>query len=142
MNTTLKWKLLVGFLLAFLAGGAAGVFLAASHARHLRADFAHARPWLAERLRSRIQTELNLTPQQIEKTAPIFDRAASELEKIRTETADRVHQVLSETNRALEPELTDAQRAKLETLKKQPRPGRKLRDATRDRAQRPPNQTP
>ena len=59
--------------------------------------------WFAERMRSRVQTELDLTPAQIEKTAPIFDHAASELEKIRAETGERVHQIMAESNRALAP---------------------------------------
>ncbi len=138
MNTTLKWKLVAGFVLAFLAGGATGGFLAASHLRHLRADFAQHRHSLAERMRSRMQTELNLTPEQIEKTAPIFDQAAGELEKIRAETGERVQQVMAEANRALAPELTDAQRARLGALEKQPHPTRGPRNATRNRGQRPP----
>ena len=138
MNTALMWKLVVGFLLVFLAGAATGSFLAARHVRHLRADFAHSHHWLAERMRNRIQTELDLTPEQIAKTAPIFDRAASELEKIRSETGTRVQQIIADANRALTPELTDAQRAKLEAMEKRPRPDRKLRDAPRHRPQRPP----
>src|ERR1051325_11179239 len=127
MNTALMWKLVVGFLLVFLAGAATGSFLAARHVRHLRADFAHSHHWLAERMRNRIQTELDLTPEQIAKTAPIFDRAASELEKIRSETGTRVQQIIA-----------DAKRAKLEAMEKRPRPDRKLRDAPRHRPQRPP----
>ena len=138
MNLSLKWKLGLGFLLAFVAGGATGAFLAANHARHLRADFAHSHGWLTERMRTRMQEELNLTPEQIEKTAPIFDHAASELEKIRAETSERVHQIIAETNRALAPELTDAQRTRLEALEKRPRPQRGLRNAARRRAPGPP----
>jgi Spy/CpxP family protein refolding chaperone len=89
MSSSLKWKLGLGLLLAFIAGGATGAFLAASHARHFRADFAHPHHWLTERMRSRMQEELDLTPQQVEKTAPIFDHTASELEKIRSETSTR-----------------------------------------------------
>jgi len=138
MNTALKWKLTVAFLLAFLAGGATGGFLAARQARHLRAHFAHPHPWLVERMRSRMQAELDLTPEQIEKTAPILDRAASELEKVRAETGARVRQIMAEANRALGPELTDAQRAKLDVLGKRPRPGRKSRNAPQSRAPQPP----
>jgi Spy/CpxP family protein refolding chaperone len=138
MNTALKWKLTVGFLLAFLAGGATGGFLAASQARHLRTHFAHPHPWLVERMRSRMQAELDLTPEQIEKTAPILDRAASELEKVRAETGARVRQIMAEANRALGPELTDAQRAKLDVLGKRPRPGRKSRNTPQSRAPQPP----
>lgn len=138
MNTALKWKLVLGFLLVFLAGAATGGFLAVRQVRHLRADFAHSHHWLAERMRSRMQAELDLTPAQIAKTALIFDRAASELEKIRAETGERVQQIIAEANRALAPELTDAQRAKLEAMEKRPRPDRKSRNAPRHRGQRPP----
>jgi hypothetical protein len=141
MNNVLKWKLTVGFLLAFLAGGATGGFLAASQARHLRAHHAHPHPWLVERMRGRIQAELDLTPDQVEKTEPIFDRAASELEKVRADTGARVRQIMAEANRALGPELTDAQRAKLDTLGKRPRSGRKSRNAPHSRAPHPPGES-
>jgi hypothetical protein len=138
MNTTLKWKLIAGFVLAFVAGCATGGFLAASHLRHLQADFAQRPHSLALRMRSRVQAELKLTPVQIEKTAPIFDQAASELEKIRAETGERVHQVMAEANRALAPELTETQRARLDALKTQLHPTRGLRSPTQRRAQQPP----
>jgi hypothetical protein len=139
MNTALKWKLVAGFVLAFLAGGATGGFLVASQARHRRTDFAQHRHSLAERMRGRLQTQLNLTPEQIEKTAPIFDRAVNELEKIRAETGARVRDVMAETNRALAPELTDAQRATLEALTTHPRPNRGPRNPPRHRESPPPN---
>jgi Spy/CpxP family protein refolding chaperone len=142
MNTALKWKLVVGFLLVFLAGAAAGGFLAVRQMRHPRADFAHSHHWLTEHMRSRMQTELNLTPEQIVTTAPIFDRAASELEKVHAETGERVRQIIAEANRALAPELTDAQRVRLEALEKRPRPDRKLRNAPRHRGPCPPGQQP
>ena len=138
MNTTLKWKLVAGFVLVFLAGGATGGFFVASQLRHLRTDFARHPHSLAERMRSRAQAELNLTAEQIEKTTPIFDRAAGELEKIRAETGQRVQQVMAEANSALAPELTDAQRAQLEALKKQPRSNRGIRNATRRHTPPPP----
>ena len=34
MNRVLKWKLLGGFALVFIAGGMAGAFVGAAHARH------------------------------------------------------------------------------------------------------------
>jgi Spy/CpxP family protein refolding chaperone len=138
MNSALKWRLVVGFLLVFLAGAATGGFLAAQHVRHLRADFAHPHHWLAERMRSRMEMELDLTPEQIDKTAPIFDHAASELEKIHAETGARVRQIIADANRALAPELTDAQRARLEAMEKRPHPDRKLRDSPRHRGSHPP----
>ena len=139
MNSALKWKLALGLLLAFFAGGATGGFFVAGHAHHRRMDFSPGHHRLADRMRSRMQTELDLTPEQVAKTAPIFDRTASELEKVRTETGARVRQIMAEANRALAPELTDAQRAKLEALKQETRAGRKSRDVRRNRAPKPPD---
>ena len=34
MSTALKWKLIAGFVLVFIAGGATGVFMSATVARH------------------------------------------------------------------------------------------------------------
>ena len=69
-------------------------------------------------MRNRMQEELDLTPAADRENRPIFDQAASELEKIRSETSTQVQQVIAETDRALAPELTDEQRAKLEQLEK------------------------
>ena len=124
MNTNLKWKLVVGLLLAFLAGAATGGFLAARQAHHRKADFDQRRHSLAERMRDRMRTRLQLTPEQVEKTGPIFDQAAVELEKIRRETGQQVKETMAATNRALTPILTDEQRAKMADLEKTPRENR------------------
>ncbi len=137
MNATLKWKLVAGFVLAFLAGAAAGGFFAARESRHLRSDFSPHRPSLAERMRSRMETKLDLTPVQIEKAAPIFDRTATELEKIRTETGRRVREVMAEANQALRSELTEEQQAKLDAMEKQVRSGHEFRKSKRRRAASP-----
>ncbi|HEY3662325.1 MAG TPA: hypothetical protein VGL24_04155 [Chthoniobacterales bacterium] len=113
MTASLKGKLIAGFVLAFLAGGAAGGFFTFHHARQWRSDYGHHPHLLTERLRDHIKDQLDLTPQQLAKVEPILDRASKQLQEIRTDTGARVHQVMVETNRALQPELTDAQRARL-----------------------------
>ena len=67
-------------------------------------------------MRSRMQAQLDLTPEQIAKTAPIFDKAARELEKIRAETGQRVQQILAEADRELAPMVTAEQRARLQKI--------------------------
>ena len=62
MSTALKWKLLVGFVLVFLAGGMTGGFFGASQARHLFFAQHHHRGVLAEHMRQRLRAELELTP--------------------------------------------------------------------------------
>ena len=114
MNASLKRKLIAGFILAFLAGGAAGAFLTLHQSQRWR----HHPHSLSERMRDRIKSELDLTPEQFAKVRPILDRAANQLEKIRIESGRNVRQVLAETNRALEPELTDTQRTRLENMQK------------------------
>lgn len=118
MNASLKGKLIAGFILAFLAGAAAGAFLSVHHARHWRADWGRHPHSLTEHMRNRIRAQLDLTPQQLAKIEPILDHATNELQQIRAETGSKVQQVMAETNRALEPELTDAQRARLEKIQK------------------------
>ncbi len=118
MTTSFKGKLIAGFVLAFLAGGAAGGFFTFHHARQWRSDYGHHPHLLTERLRDRIRGQLDLTPQQIAKIEPILARASKQLQEIRAETGTKVRQVMAETNRALQPELTDAQRAKLQKIQR------------------------
>jgi len=137
MTATLKWKLVVGFILAFLAGCATGAFFAASHSHHLH--LALHRYSFADRMRHRIQAQLDLTPEQSAKIGPIFDQAASELQKIRTETGARVKQVIAETERALAPQLTPEQRKKLEQIEQESQAQRGgLRSTERRRGHREP----
>ena len=115
MSTSLKWRLILGFSLVFIAGITLGGFIGAARSSHGGPNGSRNQ-LLAERLRNRMQVRLKLTPEQIEKTAPIFDKAASELEQVRTDTARRVHDVMSEADHDLTPALTAEQRAKLEAL--------------------------
>ncbi len=115
MSTSLKWRLVLGFSLVFVAGIAMGSFIGAARSRH-GGSTGPRNQLLVERLRNRMQMRLDLTPEQIKKTAPIFDKAARELEQVRTDTARRVHAVMAEANHDLAPALTAEQRAKLEAL--------------------------
>jgi Spy/CpxP family protein refolding chaperone len=125
MSASLKWKLIAGFVVVFFAGLAAGAFLGAVQSRHHRMNFNRIHP-LAERVRNRMQQRLELTPEQIKQTAPIFDKTARELEAIRAETGRRVHETLAASDRELAPVLTPAQRAKLAAMQAR-------RDADRDK---------
>lgn len=118
MNASLKGKLIAGFVLAFLAGGAAGIFFGFHQSRHGRADFGRHPNLLAEKMRHRLERQLDLTPAQMQKIAPILDRASKELQEIRAETGAKVRDVMAQTNRAIAPELTEAQKAQLAKLQK------------------------
>lgn len=126
MSPALRWKLIAGFFLVFIAGGTTGAFFGASHMRNA---FFHLprHGSLAEHMRNRLQRELDLTPEQMAKISPIIDKTAAQLEQIRQETGQRVRGIISEAHREMATNLTDAQRAKLEQLKTRFRHGHEHR---------------
>jgi Spy/CpxP family protein refolding chaperone len=115
MNRALKWKLIVGFVLVFVAGGMTGAFLGASHARHLFFAKPH-RGMMSQRMRDHYRAQLNLTPEQVAKISPIIDKTAVQLEQIRHETGERVHELFMEAHREMAAHLSDEQRTKLQAM--------------------------
>jgi Spy/CpxP family protein refolding chaperone len=120
MNRALQWKLIAGFILVFVAGGVTGAFLGGLYARHH--FFAFHRPELiGGRMKERLRTELNLTPEQVAKISPIIDKTAAQLRDIRRETAGRVHETIAEAHRQMAANLTDEQRQKLRQIEERHR---------------------
>jgi Spy/CpxP family protein refolding chaperone len=136
MNASLKGKLVAGFILAFLAGGATGAFFTFHQVLNWRADWARHSHSVAERMRDRIKSQLDLTPDQVIKIEPILDHTLNELQRIRVETGARVRQVMGETKQAMKPILTEAQRAKLEKIEAGARAKGGPRSPARRRPQR------
>ena len=120
MNQALKWKLIVGFILVFVAGGISGAFLGGLYARHLFFGFHHPEQ-IGARMKERLRTELNLTPEQLAKISPIIDKTAVQLREIRRETAGRVHVTIAEAHRQMAANLTDEQRQKLQLIEERHR---------------------
>jgi Spy/CpxP family protein refolding chaperone len=116
MNRALKWKLAAGFVLVFIAGGAAGVFLGASRTVHFFAEGPHRPGFLAERMRARLRWQLHLTDDQMNKISPIIEKTATQLEQIRAESSRRVHETFAESHREMAAELTPEQRTKLQEM--------------------------
>jgi Spy/CpxP family protein refolding chaperone len=114
MSTALKWKLIAGFVLVFIAGGMTGAFVAATQARHFL--FSPHQGMMRERMRAHLRSELKLTPDQEAKINPIIDKASAELEQIRRETGRRVHATFDEAHREMAAHLTDEQREKLKQI--------------------------
>ncbi len=120
MNRALQWKLIAGFVLVFVAGVISGAFLGGMYAQHH--FFAFHRPELiGGRMKERLRTELNLTPEQVAKISPIIDKAATQLRDIRRETARRVHETIAEAHRQMAVNLTDEQRQKLQQIEERHR---------------------
>ena len=115
MNQALKWKLIAGFILVFVAGGISGAFLGGLYARHLFFGFHHPEE-IGARMKERLRTELNLTPEQVTKISPIIDKTAAQLRDIRRETGRHVHETIAEAHRQMAANLTDEQRKKLQQI--------------------------
>src|SRR6266480_1671832 len=120
MNGALKWKLVAGFVLVFVAGGIAGAALGGFYARHLFIEFHHPGR-VGDRMKERLRTELKLTPEQVAKISPIIDKTAAQLRDIRRNTARRVHETMAEAHRQMAVNLTDEQRQKLQQIQERHR---------------------
>jgi Spy/CpxP family protein refolding chaperone len=119
MNKSLRWKLIVAFVLIFLAGVACG-FFGALHMH--QAFFARmASDSMAQHMKERMRAELKLTPDQMQKISPIIDRGASQLKTARDQTMQSVHEIFSEMHREMQPLLTPEQRSKLKDMEERHR---------------------
>jgi Spy/CpxP family protein refolding chaperone len=140
MNGALKWKLVAGFVLVFVAGGIAGVALGGLYARHLFFEI-HRPGSVGDRMKERLRTELRLTPEQVAKVSPIVDKTAAQLQEIRRDTGRRVHEIMAEAHKEIAANLTDEQRQKLQQIEERHRQWRH-RHGPREFAPESPPATP
>ena len=120
MNGALKWKLVAGFALVFVAGAIAGAALGGLYARHLFFEI-HRPGSVGDRMKERLRTELRLTPEQVAKVWPIVDKTAAQLQEIRRDTGRRVHEIMAEAHKEIAANLTDEQRQKLQQIEERHR---------------------
>jgi gas vesicle protein len=114
MNSALKWKLIAGFVLVFLAGGATGVFVSAATAHHFIG--AHRHGFAAQAMKNRLQWQLRLTEEQMAKISPIIEKTGTKLEEIRGDTGRHVRETIAEAHREIAPLLTPEQQQRLKDM--------------------------
>jgi gas vesicle protein len=120
MSSALKWKLIAGFVLVFVAGGATGVFVSATTAHHF--FFGQQRHgFAAQAMRNRLQWQLRLTDEQMKKISPIIDQTGTKLEEIRGDTGRRVRETIAEAHREIAPNLTPEQQQRLKQMEERHR---------------------
>ena len=139
MNRALQWKLIAGFLLVFVAGGITGAFVGGSYIRYHFFELHHPER-IGGRMKERLRSELNLTPEQLTKISPIIDKTSAQLRDIRRDTGQRVRGILADAHRQMATELTDEQRQKLKQIEERHRHWR--HHHFRERAAEPPSATP
>ena len=120
MNGALKWKLVAGFVLVFVAGGIAGAALGGWYTHHLFFEIHHPGR-VGDRMKERLRTELRLTPEQVTKVSPIVDKTAAQLQEIRRDTGWRVHEIMTEAHKEIAVNLTDEQRQRLQQIEERHR---------------------
>ena len=120
MNSTLKWKLIVGFLLVFIAGGATGVFVMMTVGHHFM--FAeHRHGMVAQTMKNRLRWHLRLTDEQMAKISPIIDKTGAQLEDLRGDTGKRVRDLIAESHREIAQYLTPEQQQRLKQMEERRR---------------------
>lgn len=119
MNSALKWKLIAGFLLVFIAGGATGVFvtMAIGH----RFMFGPHHGFAAQAMKNRLKWQLRLTDEQMAKISPIIEKTGAQLEEIRGDTGRRVRDVIAESHREIAQYLTLEQQERLKQMEERRR---------------------
>src|SRR5260370_24275637 len=133
MNSALKWKLIAGFLLVFIAGGATGELVTTAIAPRFMFA-AHPHGFVAQAMRNRFRWQLRLTDEQMTKISPIIDQTGTKLEEIRGDTGRRVRETIAEAHREIRPLLTPEQQQRLQQMEERRRHwmhrGQWRRDAT------------
>jgi Spy/CpxP family protein refolding chaperone len=114
MNSALKWKLIAGFLLVFIAGGATGVFMTMAIGH--RFMFGPHHGVAAQMMKNRLRWQLHLTDEQMTKISPIIEKTGTKLEEIRGDTGRRVRDVIAESHREIAQYLTPEQQERLKQM--------------------------
>src|SRR5215472_1812462 len=138
MNRALRWKLIAGFLLVFVAGGITGAFIGGWYAQNQFFELHHPER-IAGRMKERLRTELSLSPEQVAKISPIVDKTTAQLRDIRRDTGRRVHEIVADAHQQIATHLTDEQRQKLTQMEERHRRWRHDRFHDEDE---PPSATP
>jgi hypothetical protein len=120
MSQFSKWKT-IGYAAAIfvtggISGGALGVYEAKSHLFEPQRE-----QEIAVRIRTRLQTKLALSPDQMAKINPIIDSDAAAVRAIHMEATQRVNKVFEDSYAKVSYILTPEQRAELDQMEKERR---------------------
>lgn len=107
------WKIALCLLAIFVAGLAIGSVGTVGIIRHkLRQNAADASK-VAQGVMKRLQAELSLTPEQVEKVRPAIARASEQIRVFQIEILFRAHRLFVEAEADINPHLDDRQRSRL-----------------------------
>jgi Spy/CpxP family protein refolding chaperone len=118
MNLKKNWKVVLYLAAIFIAGGITGSFVTLQTLKHM--IHKHRNPEnLCAMVMKRLESELKLTPEQVQKIKPIVDQSVRELEAIRSKTISQSSQVISRSEEQIAQELTPEQQKRFQKIQQE-----------------------
>ena len=117
MNHLTRNKIILYLALIFVAGAVTGAMIGWGGAKEKS-----PRPWdhnkICSKLCDRMQSELSLTPAQVQRLEPLLEKRVKGVEEIRSRTVREIEELFRKSNQeiAVTLQLTPAQQAKLEQM--------------------------
>ncbi|MDR3401371.1 MAG: hypothetical protein P4L99_02645 [Chthoniobacter sp.] len=117
-----RWKIVLSFVAVFVAGMVVGGALGVRAAHRFFFNPPSARE-AAQHMLDQLQSDLGLSADQLQKIEPIVSHSAAEAESVHQQMHVRFDEIFRETDRQIEEQLTDEQKAKFEKFKaRRPKP--------------------
>jgi Spy/CpxP family protein refolding chaperone len=115
MTGQARWKVIVYAAALFIAGAVSGAMVAYHKAETspFRVDRTKE---IADHIRQRLETKLDLTPEQAKKIEPAIEKAAEELEASHRDCLNRISAALDKMHLEIAPVLGPDQQAMLKQL--------------------------
>lgn len=115
MSNLTKGKAIFYLVAIFIAGAACGTILGYATGRQQAVSPARQKE-MSERTLRRLETRLNLTPDQIAKVKPIVEQNSAAMQSIHRESWQRVSETFKRMNAQIAGYLTEEQKKKLEAM--------------------------
>jgi hypothetical protein len=117
MTRPAAWKVLLYTCALFLAGAVCGAMLISRRAPVVDQPLKLGRtPEIADKIRTKLDSRLQLTPAQQQKFDPLFVKTSVELESIHKDCLDRITAALSQLHAEMGPDLTPEQQESVKAL--------------------------
>jgi len=119
MTHLTKNKIILYLAIIFVAGGVTGAVISLAGAKH-RGMGPPDPDKMCRNIRDRLQSELDLTPEQVRRLKPLLEKRVQEMETIHSRTVQEIEALIRKSNQemAVALELTPTQKAKLEEMEK------------------------
>ena len=115
MSNVTKGKAILYLVAIFIAGAACGTILGYATGKQEAVSPARQKE-MSERTLRRLETRLNLSPEQIAKVKPIVEQNSAAMQSIHRESWQRVSETFKRMNAQIAGHLNEEQKRKLEAM--------------------------